>query len=179
MKFFFDLLPIILFFTAYKLYGIYWATAAAMLTISAQIAWILLQRKKPELMHWITLWMILLLGGATLFFKNELFIKWKPTAVYWVLGLVFALSERVSGKILVQKILEKNLSLPTKTWRYLNTSWVGFFCLMGLLNVIVLYSFDTETWVNFKLFGTLLMTFVFVIFQGVLVSRYLPAQTTK
>jgi len=171
MHFFYDLLPIILFFVAFKLYGIYAATIVAIVAVLAQVGITMARGKKPEMMQLITLGMVIVLGGATLFFKNELFIKWKPTAVYWVLGGAFAIAAMVSKKNLVQKMLEKNLELPEKAWSTLNMSWVGFFFLMGVLNLFVVYNFDTNTWVNFKLFGTLILTLVFAGIQGLLISR--------
>jgi len=173
MHFFYDLLPIILFFVAFKLYGIYAATIVAVVAVLTQVATTAIRGKKPEMMQLITLGMVIVLGGATLFFKNELFIKWKPTAVYWVLGAVFAITGYFSQKNLVQKMLEKNLELPQKAWSTLNISWCGFFLLMGFLNLFVVYNFDTNTWVNFKLFGTLILTLVFAGIQGLLISRFI------
>jgi intracellular septation protein len=173
MKLFYDLLPIIVFFIAYKLYNIYVATAVAIIAAVSLIVVTMLRGKKPDMMQWVTLAMIIILGGATLFFRNELFIKWKPTVVYWVLGCIFAATQFTS-KTLVQKMLEKSLTLPHKAWLKLNISWISFFFVMGILNLIVVYSFDTDTWVNFKLFGTLGLTIAFVLIQGILVSKYMP-----
>lgn len=171
MKPFFDLLPIIVFFIAYKLNGIYLATAFAMGVAALQLMITLLRGQKPEMMHIITIIMITVLGGATLFFHNELFIKWKPTVVYWLLGLVFSASQFIGQKPLVQKMLEKNLMLPKRTWVRLNAFWYSFFFIMGGLNLIVIYAFDTNTWVNFKLFGTLGLTFIFILIQGIMISK--------
>lgn len=173
MHLFYDLLPIILFFLAYKFYGIYIATAVAIIAVFAQVAATFIRGKKPEIMQIITLGMVLILGSATLFFHNELFIKWKPTAVYWVLGTVFLMTTFISKKNLVQKMLEKNLTLPDKAWSTLNTTWYCFFFLMGFINLFVVYQFDTDTWVNFKLFGTLILTLLFAGLQGILISRYI------
>lgn len=179
MKLFYDLLPIIVFFIAYKFYGIYVATGVAIAAVVIQVTSTLVRGKKPEMMHLITLAMVVVLGGATLLFRNELFIKWKPTAVYWILGVVFLMSQFIGEKTLVQKMLEKTLTLPAKAWIALNTSWYGFFFLMGILNLIVVYSFDTDTWVNFKLFGTLILTLIFALVQGIMVSRFTPSQPTS
>ncbi len=179
MKFFYDLLPIIVFFIAYKLYNIYVATATAIIAAVVQIGVTLVRGKKPDMMQLITLAMIIILGGATLFFRNELFIKWKPTVVYWVLGSIFAFYPLFTKRTLVQKMLEKSLALPDKGWQVINISWYVFFFFMGILNLIVVYSFDTDVWVNFKLFGTLGLTLVFVVIQAILVSRYLPPQTKE
>lgn len=174
MKLFYDLLPILLFFVAYKMYGIYAATATAIVAVGLQVVTTLARKQKPDLMQWITLGMVAVLGGSTLFFQNEMFIKWKPTAVYWVLALAFTVSQWLGEKNLVQKMLDKSLTLPNKAWATLNASWVCFFLIMGFLNLFVVYYFDTDTWVNFKLFGTLVLTLLFVLVQGLLVSKYLP-----
>ncbi len=174
MRLFYDLLPIIVFFIAYKFYNIYVATATAMVAAIVQIGTSLFRGQRPDMMQLVTLAMVVILGGATLLFRNELFIKWKPTVVYWVLGCIFLGSQLLSEKTLVQKMLDKSLSLPPKAWAKLNISWFSFFFFMGVLNLVIVYSFDTDTWVNFKLFGTLGLTVIFVVVQGVLVSRYLP-----
>lgn len=174
MTFLYDLLPIALFFIAYKLYGIYAATGVAIAAVVLQLIHGLVKKKKPDMMQMMTLGLVVILGGSTLLFRNELFIKWKPTALYWALGIVFGISQWVAKKNLVQKMLEKSLTLPTEAWSKLNCSWVSFFMMMGALNLYVVYRFDTDTWVNFKLFGTLVLTILFVILQGVLISRYLP-----
>jgi len=151
----------------------------AMVAITLLILFNVLRGQKPDMMQWVTLAMIVILGGATLLFRNEIFIKWKPTVVYWVLGTLFAASPLVTSKNLVQKMLEKSLTLPQKAWGTLNLSWVGFFFFMGFLNLFVVYRFDTDTWVNFKLFGTLGLTVAFVILQAFLVAKYLPHQKEK
>ncbi len=145
-----------------------------MVAAIVQIGTSLFRGQRPDMMQLVTLAMVVILGGATLLFRNELFIKWKPTVVYWVLGCIFLGSQLLSEKTLVQKMLDKSLSLPPKAWTKLNISWFSFFFFMGVLNLVIVYSFDTDTWVNFKLFGTLGLTVIFVVVQGVLVSRYLP-----
>lgn len=174
MKLFYDLLPIVAFFLTYKLYGLYVATGTAMATVGAQVATTLIRKQKPDLMQWITFGIMLVLGSSTLLLQNEIFIKWKPTAVYWLLSILFAGSPWVAKKNLVQKMLENSLSLPAATWNTLNRSWASFFFIMGTLNLIVVYSFDTDTWVNFKLFGTLVLTLLFMVFQVFLIYKHLP-----
>src|SRR5690606_27200917 len=106
-----------------------------------------LRGKRPETMHWITLMFIVVLGGATLYLHDEIFIKWKPTAVYWILAIIFLLSRYIGQKTLVQRMLDKNIELPKPIWHKLNASWYTFFFIMGLLNIFVVYNFDTNTWV--------------------------------
>ncbi|MFI4936979.1 MAG: septation protein A [Candidatus Berkiellales bacterium] len=178
MKLFYDLWPLLAFFVAFKFYGIFAATAVVIAAVILQVGVTVLRGKRPEVMHLVTLGMVVILGGATLLFQNEIFIKWKPTAVYWLLALLFWGSPVIAKKNLVKKILEKSLTLPDKIWQTLNMTWYSFFFFMGILNLIIVYSFDTNTWVYFKLFGTLILTVVFVIVQGVVISKHLP-QTEK
>jgi intracellular septation protein len=172
MKFFADLFPIILFFIVYKFAGIYAATAAAIVASVLQVAYSYFKAKKVDSMQWITLAIIVVLGGATLFFHNELFIKWKPTAIEWAFAIVFLLSQWFGEKTLTQRLMESNLQLPPELWTRLNFSWVLFFGLMGALNIYVIYHFNTNIWVNFKLFGMLGFTVVFVLWQAFYISKY-------
>src|SRR3989338_6989143 len=135
MKFLTDLLPIILFFIAFKFYGIYIATAVAIAASLLQVAYCYFINKKVDGMQWITLAIIVILGGATLFLHNELFIKWKPTVIEWAFALAFLLSQFFGKKSLTQRMLEANVTLPAYFWQRLNLSWVIFFFVMGAVNI--------------------------------------------
>jgi len=172
MKILFDFLPIALFFIAYKMGNIYIATGIAIIASLIQVLWTRVRQGRFETMPLITLGIITLLGGATLVFKNELFIKWKPTAVYWTLALAFLISQLATPKPIIQRMAEQSMTLPRAIWHKLNVSWVLFFTLMGFANLYVVKHFDTDTWVNFKLFGTLGLTFVFIILQVLYMARY-------
>ena len=180
MRFLYDLLPIIFFFIAYKIYGIYAATFIAILTAILQLGYALICRKPIDVMQWLSLGTITILGSATLLFKNDLFIKWKPTAIYWLMGLVFYLSQFLGPKPLkplAKRMMEKSVELTEKIWKQLNLSWVLFFIMMGGLNLLVVYTCDTNTWVNFKLFGSFGLTLLFVLLQAVILSK-ITAPTT-
>lgn len=172
MKILFDLLPVFFFFVAYKIAGIYAATAVAMVASITQMAWLWWRERHLDFMQISTLMLILLLGGATLLFKNPLFIKWKPTAVYWLFALSFALSQYLGKASILKKAMGQQLKLPDKVWAKLNTSWVSFFTLLGTLNIIVAYHASENTWVNFKLFGMTGLTILFVIAQAFCLSKY-------
>ena len=172
MKFLFDLFPIFLFFIAYKIGGIYAATLTAIITSALQVGYSRYTTGKFEKLPLITLVTLVVLGSATFLFRNELFIKWKPTALYWVLALIFFASQFIGKKPLIQKAMEQNIQLENKIWLHLNFSWVIFFFCMGAANLYVVYHFDTDTWVNFKLFGTLGLTIVFIIIQGIYMARH-------
>lgn len=176
MKFFFDLFPVILFFIAYKLYGVFTATAVAIGATFVQIGWLWLRHRKVETMMWVNLGVIVVFGGATLAFQDEMFIKWKPTVLYWLIALAFLISNLFFKKNLIRMMLEKQMVLPEKVWGHLNNSWILFFVLMGFLNLYVAFSFDLDTWVTFKLFGSTGIMLVFVVAQIMMLGKYIRAQ---
>ena len=155
------------------------AIIVAMLAIVLQLAVSWIKQRRFETMQLITAALIIVLGGISLLFHNELFFKWKPTAVNWIFALLFMGSNLIGNKPLIQRIMEKNVSLPTNVWARLNYAWILFFVLMGIANLYVVYNFSTDTWVNFKLFGVLGLTLVFVILQAIYLSRHLEADQLK
>ncbi len=176
MKLLFDFLPIILFFVAFKLGGIYVATATAIVATVLQIAWVWLRGRRVEPMLWVSLVIVVLFGGATLLLHDETFIKWKPTVLYWVFALTLAGGQLVLRRNLIRSLLGSQLELPDAAWVRLNWSWAAYFGVMGAANLWVAYNFSTATWVNFKLFGSLGLTLVFAIVQSLLIARYLPSK---
>ncbi len=201
MKLFLDFFPVFLFFIVYTFYGdlpavfitsanvllpfldltvadskdaIYLATFVAIIATFIQVVLSTIINKKVEKMHLITLGLFIAFGGATLFLKDPLFIKWKPTAINWLFGFVFLLSQFIGEKPLVQRLMGQAVELsPLAIWHRLNWLWVGFFLVSGLLNIYVAFNFSEETWVNFKLFGLLGLTVVFIIAQAVFLSKYI------
>jgi intracellular septation protein len=171
-KLLFDLFPIVLFFIAFKAADIYVATAVAIVASIAQIGWLKLRGRPVEVMQWISLVIIIVFGGLTLLLQDEAFIKWKPTILYWAFGLVLV-GGRIAGRNFLRTVMGSQLALPGPVWDRLNWIWTGFFAAMGALNLVVAYRFDTAAWVNFKLFGTLILTLVFVVGQGIYLSRHL------
>jgi intracellular septation protein len=202
MKILFDFLPIFLFFAAFKYAEAHkeWAAAfatsqfgfavaggvvgqgeapvllATVVVIVAtltQVAWLKLRGRRVDTMLWISLVLVMVLGGATIYFHNETFIKWKPSLLYWAMGLSFWLSPLLFGKNLLRVLLGEQMELPAHVWHRLNFAWVAFFALMGLLNLWVAYSFSTTAWVNFKLFGGIGLMLLFTLAQGLFLSRYM------
>ncbi len=178
MKLLIDFFPIILFFIAFKIADIYIATAVAIVATIAQIAWLRYSNGKIEPMQWISLAVIVLFGGATIISQNETFIKWKPTVLYWLMAGVLAAGQLVFRKNLLKSLMGAQLELPDHAWRVMNWSWIGFFTLMGVINLWVAYNFDTDTWVTFKLFGGLGLMAVFVVAQALYLGRYMKADET-
>lgn len=176
-KFLFDFFPVVLFFVAYKMYddpteGIITATGVAIVASVSQVGYSWFRYRTVERMHVITMLLIVVLGGLTIALKDEMFIKWKPTMVNWLFGLVFLGSQFLGAKPIVQRMMEKSIDLPRRVWTRLNLSWVLFFAALGLVNLYVVYNYDTDTWVNFKLFGMLGLTVLFVIAQGFYIMRH-------
>lgn len=177
MKFLFDFFPILLFFVAYKLYGIYTATAVAIAAAFLQVGAFWWRHRRFENMHLVTLGLIALLGGATLWLQDEAFIKWKPTVVNWLFGAVFLASRYIGSQPLTKRMMGSAIELPDAIWYRLNTAWGLFFVSMGLLNLYVVYNFDTDTWVNFKLFGLMGLTLAFVVGQAFFLARHMKPET--
>jgi intracellular septation protein len=176
MKLLIDFFPIVLFFVAYKLADIYWATAVAIVATVIQIGWLRVSTGKTEPMQWLSLGVIVLFGGATLLAHNEAFIKWKPTVLYWLMGGVLLLGQLLWRKNFLKSLMGSQLTLPDDAWRAVNWSWTAFFLVMGALNLWVAYSFSTDAWVNFKLFGGLGLMAVFIVGQALYLGRYLKAE---
>jgi intracellular septation protein len=172
MKFLFDIFPVVLFFAAFKFYGIYVATAVAIAATFLQIGWLWLRGRKIENMLWVSLGVIVVFGGATLLLQNETFIKWKPTVLYWLFAGALGIAALAFKKNLIRAMMEAQVTLPDPVWSRLLASWIAFFAIMGVLNLAVAYNFSTDAWVNFKLFGGIGLMVVFVILQALMLSRY-------
>ncbi|WP_159915537.1 septation protein A [Pantoea sp. 18069] len=173
MKLLIDFFPIILFFVAFKVWGIYAATAVAIVATVLQIAYLRLRNGRVEPMQWVSLGVIVLFGGATLLAESETFIKWKPTVLYWLMGGALLVGQLLFRKNLLRSIMGAQLQLPDPVWLKLNWAWAAFFAAMGALNLWIAFHFDTDTWVNFKLFGGMGLMLVFVVAQALYLSRYL------
>jgi intracellular septation protein len=201
MKFLFDLLPVVLFFAAFQVaqrvpeqaasiidavsapFGIAATTSVAQAPVLAatlvaivvtllQVGTLVALGRKVDRMMWVSLALIVVFGGATLALHDELFIKWKPTVLYWLFAAVLGASERLFGRNLMRSMLGEQVQMPDVAWRKLNLSWVLFFALMGVVNLFVAFNFSTETWVSFKLFGGIGLMLLFVLAQGLFLAKY-------
>lgn len=173
MKFIFDFLPILLFFVAYKTYDIYVATAVAIVATLIMVAVFWLKHRRVEKMHMITLAIITIFGGATLIFKDPTFIKWKPTVAYWLFAVAFLGSQFIGGRSITERMMGHAITAPERVWKRLNLSWAIFFIVMGILNLYVAFNYPEDTWVNFKLFGLMALSIIFILGQGIFISRFL------
>ena len=149
------------------------ATVVVIVATMLQILWLKIADKKVDTMLWVSLGLVTLLGGATIYFHSENFIKWKPTVLYWVMGGALLIGQLVFKKNGIQKLMGAQMSLPDAVWQRVNLSWVGFFALMGVVNLWVAFNFSTSAWVNFKLFGGIGLMFVFVALQALYLNRYI------
>lgn len=174
MKLLVDFFPILLFFAAYKLSDIYVATLAAMVGAILQVGFTWMRSRRLETMHLVSLVLILVFGSATWFLRDPTFIKWKPTVLNWLFGLVFLGSHWVGERPVIQRMMGGQIALPDVIWRRLNGAWTLYFVLIGGVNLFVAYHYEESVWVNFKMFGMLGLTLVFVLLQSVYLARHLP-----
>jgi intracellular septation protein len=179
MKLFLDFFPIVLFFLAFKAFDIYVATAIAIVATVAQIAWLRYKVGRVEPMQWVSLGVIVLFGGATLIAHDENFIKWKPTVLYWLMGGALLIGQYVFKRNLLRSLMKAQMDLPDNAWSFMLHSWAAFFSVMGVVNLWVAFRFDTETWVNFKLFGGIGFMVVFVLLQAAYLSRYMKEDSSS
>lgn len=175
MQLLFDFLPVLAFFAAYKLSDIYVATGVLIVAVAVQAAIQWLRTRTVSRMQLVSAALVLVFGGLTLAVKDAAFIMWKPTIVNWLFGAAFLASQHRSfgGKPLVRRLFDASdagIRLEDREWLRLNLVWVGFFFLMGVANLVVFELYDEATWVNFKLFGMLGLTLVFVLLQGLWIS---------
>lgn len=198
MKLLFDLFPVILFFIAFKyaettpevaaswvtgllgvpvadpkLAPILLATIVVIAATVIQIAWVWLRHGKVDKMLWVSLVLVVVFGSLTLIFQNEAFIKWKLTILDWVFAVSMIFSTLVLKKNAIRAMLGEQLKLPDAVWNKLNYAWIAFFTAMGALNLVIAYNFSTDTWVNFKVFGSMGLMLLFMIAQGALLWKYL------
>ena len=155
------------------------ATVVVIVGTFAQILWLKVSGKKVDTMLWVSLGLVTALGGATIYFHNESFIKWKPTVLYWVMGSALLLGQLVFKKNGIKSVMGTQMKLPDSVWRVVNFSWVGFFALMGLLNLYVAFNFETSTWVNFKLFGGIGLMVLFVMVQAIYLNKHIKSDPTS
>ncbi|MCF6249980.1 MAG: septation protein A [Methylococcaceae bacterium] len=174
MKQLLEFIPIILFFITYKIYDIYTATAVIIVATIIQVGYTWFKFKKVEPMQWITLGLIIVMGGATIYLQNEQFIKWKLTIIEWLFGLAFLGSQFFGKKPFVERMMGANLELPTNIWKRLNLMWAAFFISVGFINIYVMQNYNTDDWVTFKTFGVPGLMIIFIIFQMLLIYKHIP-----
>lgn len=174
MKQLFEFIPVILFFIAFKLYGIYFATAVVIVAtlIQVSITWYI--DKTIKSMQLITLALILIMGGSTLYLQDEQFIKWKLTIIEWLFGVVFLWNQFFGNKTFIERMMGNSFELPKSIWRKLNFMWANFFIIVGFVNIYVMQNYTTDDWVTFKTFGVPSLMLIFIILQVIFIYKYIP-----
>lgn len=216
MKLLADFFPVILFFVAYKFYGIYAATAVAIAASFVQVGYGWLKKRHVEKMHMITLGILVVFGGLTILLQDRTFIMWKPSVINWLFGIVFIASQYIGEKPLVERMMSGSITVPPEIWRKLNSTWGIFFIALGFLNLYVANDFFVAeqslvqltgltqidfdncgslfqgnelelcntahaleaSWVNFKLFGMMGLTMLFIVLQAFYLARHIQDQET-
>lgn len=208
MKLLFDLFPVLLFFLAYmagkrapetasalvggalgalgagsavglELGPILLATVVAIVATFGQVGWLMARGRKVDKMLWISLAIIVVMGGATLWLRDPTFIKWKPTVLYWTFAGALLGADLLLGRNLIRAMLAQQITLPDAVWTRLSLSWGAFFIAMGALNLYVAFNFSESIWVNFKLFGGMGLMLVFVLVQGMYLARFVEHEEGK
>ncbi|NLY63596.1 MAG: septation protein A [Alcaligenaceae bacterium] len=174
-KFLFDFFPLVLFFVAFKLADIYIATWVAIAASVAQIIWLKIRNRPIEATNWMNVIIIVVFGGATIYFQNEAFVKWKPTVLYWMFAVILLGGKFIFKKNLIQKMLGAQMAMENHVWDKLNYSWSGFFIIAGAINLFIAFSgyFTLDQWATFKVFGMTILLIVFAIGQSLWISRYI------
>mgnify|MGYP001627351869 CR=1 FL=1 len=173
MKQWLDFIPLILFFTAFKLYGIFPATGVLIASSVVLYGGIWLRERRLEKSQLITLIGTVAFGGITLLLHDETWLKWKAPIVNWIFAGVFLGSMFVGDKPLIERMMGQVLHPPAPVWARLNLAWVAFFVFSGAANLYVAFTYE-KWWVDFKVFGSLGMTLLFIIGQMLWLARYIP-----
>jgi intracellular septation protein len=179
-----DYFPLLLFFIAFKWQGIYVATAVAIVASFAQIAWLHWKRGRVSPVHWLSLAIIVVFGGATLILHDEVFIKWKPSVLYGLFGTALAVGRLGFGRNLIAYVMP-GIKLPDAVWTRLTWSWVAFFAFMGIANWYVAFYYAPQAspeerlaiWVNFKVWGGIGLFLTFALAQGLFLSRHMAEES--
>ena len=207
-KLLFDYIPLILFFLVYKVAGMHpeasyayaqsflgplvagtglkpdqgpimLATVVVIVATLCQILYLKLRVQKVDAMLWVTASIIVIMGGATIYFHDENFIKWKPTILYWVMAVMLAFTQLVLGKNMMRQVMEQQIKLPEPIWARLGLAWIGFFAIIGAINLVVayvIYPGNLDAWVNFKVYGITALFFVFILGQSFMLGKYMEEE---
>lgn len=178
MQFLYEILPVFLFFIAFKFYGIYVATVVGIAATIIQVLATRLWFKTWDKKQLITMAVFLVFGGMTLYFHNPIFVKWKPTIVFWVFAIVIVGSQLFTAKPIMQRMMEglfeeKGGVVPSWAWKKLNIIWALFFASLGTLNLYIAYYFSNDAWVNFKFYGITGALFLISLFQAIYLLRFM------
>jgi intracellular septation protein len=179
MKFLVDFFPLLLFFVALKFWGIYVATAVAIAASLIQVGWFYHRHRRAEVVHIVTLAVILIFGGLTLWLQDETFIKLKPTIVNAIFAAILLGTQWFGKKTAIEHLMGSQLELPQPVWRSMNLSWALFLLFLAAANIYVAFFYgrnlapevQTEHWATFKVFGLTAAILIFSVLQMLYISR--------
>lgn len=169
-----ELLPLFAFFGIYSFFDIFWATAALIIASIIQVLFLYLTKKPIPKKVWVLAVVMTVMGGLTIFMQNVAFLKWKVTVVYLLFALTLIISDKFYTNNLIKKAMGEALPLPNHLWPKLNIAWALFFTFLALLNLYIAYNFELDTWVKFKVFGTMILMFAFMLLNFIVLYKYLP-----
>lgn len=185
MKFLFDFFPVLLFFITFKLHddeiqGMIMATAVLMAATFVQVGYTWFRHKRIEKMHIITLVLVGIFGGATIYFRDPSFLIWKVSITNWLFAFVFLISHFIGNKTpLIKRMMQSNITMPAHAWSKLSVSWILFFAVIGVINLLVARYFSFDSWVDFKFYGILGLTFGFVVVQSFYLNKFVTLDELK
>ena len=166
-----DIGPLAVFFIFYTRSGLQASILPFMVATVIAVLFSYILEKKIPIMPTVGAGIILLFGGLTIYFDNDVFFKMNPTIINTLFAVI------LYGGILINKPLLKYLlgaalKLEEAGWKILTQRWIGFFIALAVLNEIVWRTQSTDVWVNFKVFGILPITFIFTMTQFPLIKKY-------
>ncbi len=176
MHLFLEYFPLIIFFIVNSIAGIYWATGSLIVAACIQIISFKIRKEKIPAKQWIIFGLIVVFGGLTIYLQNDAFLKWKVTIINAFFAGALIVSNSFFKKNIIKEFLGESLSLPENIWSRLNFSWALFFLFCAGLNYYVAFSYDLDTWVNFKVFGLTGLMFLFSITSILFLYKYLPLE---
>lgn len=177
MQFLFEFFPVLLFFLAFKFFDIYVATIVGIVSTLFQVSLYRILKGTWDRKQVITCFIFVIFGSMTLYFHNPIFVKWKPTIVFWIFSIVILFTQFFTAKPLMQRFLEtmvqENHSVPMHVWKNLNIIWAVFFFVLGMINLYIAYYLSNNAWVNFKFYGITGALLLLSIFQALYLMRYI------
>jgi len=176
MHLFLEYFPLVIFFIINSIAGIYWATGSLIVAACVQIIYFKIKKEKIPAKQWIIFALIVVFGTLTIYLQNDAFLKWKVTIINTFFASALIVSNSFFNKNIIKEFLGESLSLPENIWSRLNLAWAMFFLFCAGLNYYVAFSYDLDTWVNFKVFGLTGLMFIFSITSILLLYKYLPLE---
>ncbi len=172
-----DFFSVFLFFIAFKIYGIYVATTVGIITSGLQAIIYRFLKKQWDYKQIITFAIFAVFGSMTLYFHNPIFVKWKPTIIFWIFAIIILFSHFFMQKTIMQRLLEsafeKHQPSAHEIWKHLNVAWALFFITLGSINLYIAYHYSNDAWVNFKFYGILGAIFFFSVLQSLYLAKHM------